>query len=110
VISLEVPDSILEERICGRWIHEASGRTYHLRFHKPRIMTPKMLDDVTGEPLQKRPDDTPEILKSRLSTYCSQTVPVLGHYQRIEGVCFYANANQAIESVWEGVKTAMKFC
>ena len=27
VVSLEVPDSVLEERICGRWIHKKSGRS-----------------------------------------------------------------------------------
>ena len=27
VLSLEVPDAVLEERICGRWIHKKSGRS-----------------------------------------------------------------------------------
>merc|ERR1712083_949444 len=36
VIELNVPDSILEERICGRWIHKSSGRSYHVKFNKPK--------------------------------------------------------------------------
>lgn len=36
VISLNVPDSILEERICGRWIHKSSGRSYHVKFAPPK--------------------------------------------------------------------------
>ena len=36
VLSLEVPDSILEERICGRWIHKKSGRSYHVKFAPPK--------------------------------------------------------------------------
>ena len=35
VIELSVPDSVLEERICGRWIHKASGRSYHVKFAPP---------------------------------------------------------------------------
>merc|ERR1711920_50500 len=64
VIELNVPDSILEERICGRWIHKASGRSYHTKFNPPKSLagrTPSvetMLDDQTGEPLMQRPDDT----------------------------------------------------
>merc|ERR1712232_1276577 len=58
VIALEVPEEILEERICGRWIHKASGRSYHVKNVPPKSlkagMTPSpetMLDDETGEPL-----------------------------------------------------------
>merc|ERR1719197_18513 len=35
VIELNVPDSILTERICGRWIHQGSGRSYHVKFAPP---------------------------------------------------------------------------
>ena len=30
VIELSVPDAVLTERICGRWVHKSSGRSYHL--------------------------------------------------------------------------------
>ena len=30
-IELNVPDEVLEERICGRWMHKASGRSYHVK-------------------------------------------------------------------------------
>jgi len=56
-----VPDEILEER-CGRWIHKASGRSYHTKFAPPKSLkegdTPSaetMLDDETGEPLIRMP-------------------------------------------------------
>ena len=48
VIELKVPDEIIVERMSGRRIHLASGRTYHIRFHPPKISGK---DDVTGEPL-----------------------------------------------------------
>ena len=32
VIEFKIPDEVLVERICGRWIHAASGRSYHEKF------------------------------------------------------------------------------
>merc|ERR1711907_191865 len=70
VVALTVPDSILDERICGRWIHKKSGRSYHVKFAPPKSLKPgmpptkdTMLDDETGEPLMQRGDDTSEALK-----------------------------------------------
>ena len=107
VLGLEVPDAILEERICGRWIHKSSGRSYHIKFNQPKVMEPVMLDDVTGEPLMQRSDDTAEVLTARLATYHSQTVPVFTHYEQNVGVCYHVNADQAIDTVWEEIKSAM---
>lgn len=38
VLALEVPDAVLTERICGRWIHKASGRSYHVKFAPPKSL------------------------------------------------------------------------
>ena len=46
-VMLDVPDSVLEERITGRWIHKASGRSYHTKFAPPKVAG---IDDVTGAP------------------------------------------------------------
>merc|ERR1719453_1466457 len=37
VIEFKVPDEKLVERICGRLIHAASGRSYHEKFHPPKV-------------------------------------------------------------------------
>lgn len=37
VLDFEIDDSILEERITGRWIHPASGRSYHSKFAPPKV-------------------------------------------------------------------------
>ena len=73
VVALEVPDEVLTERICGRWVHGASGRSYHAKFSPPKSLpsgaaptAASMLDDVTGEPLMQRADDTVEALGKRL--------------------------------------------
>ena len=85
VLELRVPDEILEERICGRWIHKASGRSYHVKFAPPKSMAKdggKMLDDETGEELVQRADDTAEALTKRLASYHAETVPVLDHFSK----------------------------
>jgi len=94
VISLQVPDNKLQERICGRWIHKSSGRSYHATFKPPKskpagqpAANGNMFDDVTGEQLIQRPDDTPAALKERLTKYHSETVPVLAHYDPRGVVC-----------------------
>ncbi|KAK9807236.1 hypothetical protein WJX73_000611 [Symbiochloris irregularis] len=78
VLDFSVPESILVERVTGRLVHPASGRSYHEKFHPPKK---EGVDDFTGEPLIRRKDDTEEILKSRLKTFRDQTAPVLEHYK-----------------------------
>ena len=77
------PAVVLTERICGRWMHKSSGRSYHVKFAPPKSYdgsspptAGNMLDDETGEPLYQRADDTEEALKTRLVNYHAQTEPV----------------------------------
>ena len=65
-IEFKVDDSILIERIEGRRVHLASGRSYHLKFNPPKAVG---LDDITGEPLIHRKDDTAEVLEKRMNAY-----------------------------------------
>uniref|UniRef100_A0A7N1A1P1 adenylate kinase n=1 Tax=Kalanchoe fedtschenkoi TaxID=63787 RepID=A0A7N1A1P1_KALFE len=57
-------------KITGRWIHPSSGRSYHTKFAPPRTLG---VDDVTGEPLIQRKDDTAAVLRSRLKVFHRQT-------------------------------------
>ncbi|GFR39996.1 hypothetical protein Agub_g530 [Astrephomene gubernaculifera] len=77
VLNFVVPDSLLVERVTGRWVHPASGRSYHEKFAPPKVAG---VDDMTGEPLIKRKDDNAETLKARLAAFHSQTTPVIEHY------------------------------
>ncbi|ETO30560.1 hypothetical protein RFI_06560 [Reticulomyxa filosa] len=103
VVQLDVPDSILEERITGRRVHKASGRTYHTKFSPPKQ---KDKDDVTGEPLIQRPDDTAEVLKPRLGEYHKHTSPVLEFYKQ-KGLVRRVDANDKFDVVWERIKSSM---
>lgn len=116
VIELQVPDEVLEERICGRWIHKNSGRSYHIKYAPPKSMKlgkdgkpipDTMKDDETGEPLMQRPDDTAQALVKRLHGYHKETVPILDHYKP-RGIVRTVNANQDMKTVWEEILDALK--
>jgi adenylate kinase len=77
VVNLDVADELLIKRITGRLIHPASGRSYNIYFNPPKE---EGKDDVTGEPIVKRGDDTEEKLRTRLDEFHSKTQPVLAYY------------------------------
>jgi adenylate kinase len=77
VLEIDVPDVSIIERMSGRRVHAASGRSYHVRFNPPR--TPD-LDDVTGEALVQRDDDREETVRKRLDVYRAQTRPLVDYY------------------------------
>ena len=79
VIEIDVPDAAIVERMSGRRVHVASGRTYHVIFNPPKV-TGK--DDVTGEPLIQREDDKEETVKKRLAVYHTQTEPLVEYYSK----------------------------
>jgi len=77
VLEIDVPDSAIVERMSGRRVHVASGRTYHVKFNPPNADS---LDDVTGEPLIQRDDDKEETVIKRLEVYQAQTRPLVDYY------------------------------
>ena len=79
VLEIDVADSEIIERMSGRRVHPASGRTYHVKFNPPKV---EGRDDVTGEDLIQRDDDKEETVKKRLQVYHSQTVPLIEYYQQ----------------------------
>ena len=77
VLEIDVPDEAIIERMSGRRVHQPSGRTYHLKFNPPKL-TGK--DDVTGEDLIQRADDSEATVRHRLNVYQSQTRPLVEYY------------------------------
>jgi len=77
VLEIDVPDSAIIERMSGRRVHPASGRTYHVANNPPKV---EGQDDVTGEPLIQRDDDREEIVRKRLEVYHRQTRPLVDYY------------------------------
>ena len=77
VVEIEVPDSDIIQRMDGRRVHPASGRTYHITFNPPKVVGK---DDITGEDLVQRPDDHADTVTKRLEVYHDQTKPLVEYY------------------------------
>jgi adenylate kinase len=77
VLEIDVPDSAIIERMSGRRVHVASGRTYHVKFNPPKVAG---VDDATGEPLIQRDDDKEDTVRKRLQVYQDQTRPLVDYY------------------------------
>lgn len=78
VLEIEVADAEVIERMSGRRVHPASGRSYHIKFNPPKV---EGRDDLTGEALIQRDDDKEETVRKRLQIYHSQTQPLLDYYR-----------------------------
>lgn len=79
VLEIDVPFSDIIERMSGRRVHPASGRTYHIKHNPPKVAD---IDDVTGEPLIQRDDDKEATVRKRLEVYNDQTRPLVDYYQQ----------------------------
>ncbi len=79
VLEIDVPDAVIIERMSGRRVHLASGRTYHLWYNPPKVAGK---DDETGEDLVQRADDEEATVKHRLAVFHAQTEPLLAYYAK----------------------------
>ena len=79
VLEIDVPDEAIVERMSGRRVHVASGRSYHVKFNPPQVAG---VDDVTGEELIQRVDDEEATVKNRLHVYQEQTRPLVAYYSQ----------------------------
>ncbi|PCI21454.1 MAG: adenylate kinase [Piscirickettsiaceae bacterium] len=80
VVEIAVDDEEIVRRMAGRRVHLDSGRTYHLIYNPPKQ---EGVDDVTAEPLIQRDDDQENIVRDRLTTYHSQTAPLIDFYTKL---------------------------
>jgi adenylate kinase len=79
VLEIDVPDADIIDRMSGRRVHLASGRTYHVKHNPPKVAG---RDDVTGEPLIQRDDDKEDVVRKRLEVYHAQTRVLVDYYSR----------------------------
>jgi adenylate kinase len=112
VVEIDVPDAAIVERMSGRRVHVASGRTYHVRYNPPKA---EGRDDATGEPLIQRDDDREETVTRRLAVYHQQTEPLVAYYAKWAATC-YARASKYrrvdgmgfVEAIRDSVLAALK--
>ncbi|CAJ0582525.1 unnamed protein product, partial [Mesorhabditis spiculigera] len=95
VLEFAVDDELLVDRVVGRWYHPASGRSYHHTYKPPLVAG---LDDITGEPLARRPDDNEATLRQRLVQFHQNTAPVVAYYHNL-GLHSPINASNSIPEI-----------
>ncbi len=78
VIELKVDDTILVERIAGRFTCAKCGAGYHDAYHPTKA--DGICDACGGHEFLRRADDRRETVSARLSAYHAQTAPILPHY------------------------------
>lgn len=81
VIKLNVPHEIIIERLKQRWVHIPSGRVYNLDFNRPKVAGK---DDKTGDDLEQREDDKPDIVRKRLEIYEECIKPMADFYRGLK--------------------------
>ena len=82
VVEIVVADEEIIKRLGGRRVHPGSGRVYHVLFNPPRQPG---IDDVSGEALVQREDDTEATVRKRLQVYHEQTAPLTRFYGGLSG-------------------------
>lgn len=93
VVHIDTPSEIIIDRICNRWVHEASGRVYNTTFNAPKE---EGKDDITGDALIQRDDDDPKVWKARLKAFKETSESLLEHYDRL-GVLWTVKGNSSDE-------------
>jgi adenylate kinase len=98
VISFDVDDAVILERITGRRTDPGTGRTYHLKFDPPPAeIAPKLV---------QRADDTEAVLRRRLTEYREKTAPIVPHYER-RNLLHRVNGEGAVADVTRRVLDAL---
>jgi adenylate kinase len=109
VVEFAVEDEEIVNRMSGRRVHPASGRTYHIAFNPPRE---EGKDDVTGERLIQRDDDSEATVRKRLSVYHEQTKPLVGYYQQLaeQGAVRFTSMNGVgnVDTITERLFSALQ--
>ena len=78
VVSLEVSDEVIMERMSGRRVCEACGASYHVVAIPPKT---EGVCDSCGGKLIRRKDDEPETVRARLEVYHKKTEPLKSYYE-----------------------------
>lgn len=103
VIEMKVNDSVLVERITGRFTCSKCGTGYHDTFKQPK--TPGVCDVCGSTEFTRRADDKAETVVSRLKAYHEQTAPLLPYYEgrgilrQVDGMAEIDEVTRQIEAV-----------
>jgi adenylate kinase len=99
VLSLEVDQNELMERLCGRRTCTGCGAMFHVKFNPPKAAGKC---DKCGTALIQRDDDREETITARLANYNKATAPLLDYY-RNTGKIRTVMASGEIEAIYASI-------
>ena len=104
VISIEIPDEAIMERMSGRRVCESCGASYHLVAVPPKVAG---VCDSCGGKLIQRHDDEPETVKHRLEVYHKETEPLKDFYAE-RGLLRSVENQPSVEATTKAILNALR--
>ena len=104
VVSIEVADEVIMERMSGRRVCESCGASYHLVAVPPKVAG---VCDSCGGKLVQRKDDAPETVKDRLEVYHKETEPLKDFYAE-RGLLRSVENQPSVEATTEAILNALR--
>ena len=101
---ITAPETVLVERISGRWTCRINGHVYHQMFNPPKQAC---VCDLDGSDLYQREDDKVETVTKRIRVYLEQTIPLVEYYRK-SGKLIEINGVQPVEQVSTDLCSAVK--
>ena len=104
VLSIEVADEKIIERMSGRRICSGCGSSYHVVYNPPKVAD---VCDACGAKLYIRDDDAAETVISRLNTYHNVTEPLKDYYGK-KGILVCVQGMERVEDTTKNVFDALE--
>ena len=101
VVSLEVPDDLIVQRLSSRWSCATCGRTFN---RPPDAGGTCPYDGMT---LFQRSDDRPEVIRKRLNVFHAQTAPLIAYYEK-RGLLVHVDGVGTLDEVEERIAKALE--
>ena len=103
VVSIEIEDAVIEQRMTGRRVCGSCGASYHITANPPKV---EGICDHCGKELSIRKDDAPETVRNRLKVFHQETEPLKGFYEKL-GKLKLVEGNQPIADITNAILKAI---
>ena len=103
VLSIEISDGEIEERMSGRRVCQSCGAPFHVKARPPKA---EGVCDACGGQLVQREDDRAETVRKRLEVYHAETEPLKGFYEG-KGILVPVANQDTIEGTNQAIMEAL---
>lgn len=104
ILSLEVPDEYIVDRITGRRVSPISGKIYHVKYDPPQV---EGMSEDGKTPLIQRDDDKEETVLKRLSVFHEQAEALKSYYKN-SGKLHIIDGTKNPDEVYGSIKDILK--